>query len=243
MSELRIRSEAPADPQFVDDWRPRSALALPDDGDDTPFMPLLLALEAALARLLGCPASVHPGRGLAPGAADVAPDLAALLATVRLGGDPARPVALLSGVTTARHCRLLAAELLDVAHAHWPAGSRRAELVVDVMITVAPDMTVVGSVRLPAPPAPAPLHAPLPLGDAALMVPLRLTVRIAEEQVPLARLLPLRPGLIIPINASPDMPVHLGDHQIGVTSLTPLPDGRQQATIISIDPKPSGERT
>jgi len=242
MSELRIRTEAPAQPHYVDDWRPRSALAPPDDGDDTPFMPLLLALETAFGALLGCATSVHPGRGLPAGAPDVSPELAALLATVRLGGDPARPVAMLSGVTTARHARVLADAVQAAAHAIWPPGSRRAELVVDVMVTTAPGVTVVGSVRVAAPPAPAPIHAPLPLGGAALAVPLRLAVRLAQEEVPLARLLPLRPGLIITINACADMPVHLGDHRVGHANVAPLADGRQQASIIAIDIQPSGER-
>jgi flagellar motor switch/type III secretory pathway protein FliN len=243
VSELRIRTEAPAEPNFVDDWRPRSAQALPDDGDDTPFEPVLLALEDALTALFGCATSVHPGRGLPIGAADVAPDLAALLTTVRLGGDPARPVAALGGVTTQRHAQALAAELLAVAHAVWPPGSRRAELCVDVLVNTAPEVSVVGSVRIKAPPVPLPLHPPRPLGEAALDMPLRLMVRLAQEEVPLSRLLPLRPGLIIAINACADMPLHLGDHQIGQVNLVPLPDGRQQASIIAVDLRPSGERT
>lgn len=243
MSELRIRTEAPAEPNFVDDWRPRSAQALPDDGDDAPFEPVLLALEDALTALFGCETGVHPGRGMPTGAADIAPDLAALLATVRLGGDPAQPVAALGGVTTTRYAQVLAGELLAVAHGVWPAGSRRAELCVDVLVKPAPDVSVVGSVRLPAPPVPEPLHPPRPLGDAALQVPLRLAVRLAQEDLPLSRLLPLRPGLIIAINACPDMPLQLGDHQIGQVNLVPLPDGRQQASIIAVDLRPSGERT
>jgi hypothetical protein len=98
------------------------------------------------------------------------------------------------------------------------------------------------SAAVPAPPTPVPATAPRPLGVAALEVPLRLVVRLAEEAVPLACLLPLQPGLIIPINACPEMPVHLGDHLVGWASLTPLPDGRQQANIITIDLKPAGER-
>ncbi|MCU0890603.1 MAG: hypothetical protein MUE77_02390 [Sandarakinorhabdus sp.] len=245
MSELRIRSEPPAGAAFIEDWRPRSAEAPPDDGDDTPFMPLLLGLEQALGAAFGCPASVHPGRGLAPGAPDVAPELAALLATVRLGGDAARPVATLTGVTTARHAGELAALVAREAQRLWPGSSRRAELVVDVIAKPggdAADASIVGSIRLLAPPTPVPATAPRPLGAAALAVPLRLVVRLAEEEVPLARLLPLQPGLIIPINACPEMPVHLGDHLVGWASLAPLPDGRQQASIITIDLKPAGER-
>ncbi|WP_313669849.1 hypothetical protein, partial [Sandarakinorhabdus sp.] len=103
MSDLLIRTEAPPAASFVDSWRPRPAEAAPDDGDDTPFEPLILAIEDELTRTLGVEVSVHPGRGLAPGAPDIAPELGALLATIRLGGDVARPVAQISGVVTARH--------------------------------------------------------------------------------------------------------------------------------------------
>jgi flagellar motor switch/type III secretory pathway protein FliN len=242
MSELRIRTEVPPSAQFVDDWRPRSAQAPPDDGDDTPFMPLILALEAELAGRFGLQVSAHPGRSLPPGAPDVALELGALLATVRLGGDPTRPVTLMTGVTTQRHARQLADHLQAKAQALWPPGSRRAALIIDVLVTLSPGNTVVGSVRLPAPPVPQPVLPAQPLGAAALDLPLRLPVRLASEMLPLQRLLPLRPGLVIAFNTCPEMPVMLGDHQIGLASLVPLPDGRQQASIISIDLKPNGER-
>lgn len=234
MSELRIRSEPPASAAFVDVWTPRPAEAPPDDGDDTPFTPLLLALEAELAETFGCPTSVHPGRSLAAGAPDLAPELAALLATVRLGGDPARP-ATTGGVTCARHAGLLRALIDPVVALHWPATSRRAELVVDVIVSSGPDATVVGSIRLRPPPRPQPARLPQPLGAGALALPLRLRVRLAEDTLPLSLLLPLRPGLVIPINACPDMPVHLGDHRVATATLVPLPDGRQQASITAID--------
>ncbi|WP_205599666.1 hypothetical protein, partial [Sandarakinorhabdus rubra] len=168
-----------------------------------------------------------------------------LLATVRLGGDPARPVALCTGVTTERHARQLADLIAPVVQNRWPAPSQRAELVVDVIVRPdgeASDFSIVGSIRLAAPPAPRPSQPVQPLGSDALALPLRLAVRLADEQVPLARLLPLSPGLIIPINACPDMPLHLGDHQIGWVSLAPLADGRQQASLIAIDLKPAGDR-
>lgn len=242
MSQLRIRSEAPAIAGQIDSWQPRSALAPPDDGDDTPFMPLFLALETLLGEAFGCPASVHPGRGMAPGAPDVAPDLAALLATVRLGGDPARPVATVGGVTCQRHATLLLDLIRPVALRLWPAGSRRAELAVDVLVTTAPETEVVGSIRIPAPPAPVAASAPAPIGAAGLALPLRLTVRLADGALPLGQLLPLRPGLVIPVHASPEMPLHLGDHRVATVTLTPLPDGRQQASITAIDITPAGDR-
>ncbi len=242
MSDLLIRTEAPPPPQFVDDWRPRSAQAPPDDGDDAPFMPLILALESELAQCFGVAVSVHPGRNLAPGAPDVALELGALYATVRLGGDPARAVATLTGVTTARHARLLGDQLLPLIHRLWPAGRRRPSMIVDVLATVAPDVSVVGSIRLAAPPDPVPAQPATPLGAAAFDLPLRLPIRIAHEDVPLSRLLPLRPGLVIGFNACAEMPVLLGDHQVGLASLAPLPDGRQQASLILVDLKPLGDR-
>lgn len=241
MSELRIRTEAPPAADFVDVWQPRSAAAPPDDGDDTPFMPLILALEEALASLFGLPVAVHPGRGLPPGAPDVALELGALLATVRLGGDPARPIACITGVTTARHARQLGEQLQPLVLKLWPAESLRPALVIDVIVTLGAGSSVVGVVRLPAPEAPRPAEPSRPLGAAALTLPLRLPVRLASEMLPLSRLLPLQPGLVIPIHSCPEMPVMLGDHQVALASLVPLPDGRQQASLIAIDIKPQGE--
>ncbi|WP_408014603.1 hypothetical protein, partial [Sandarakinorhabdus oryzae] len=83
---------------------------------------------------------------------------------------------------------------------------------------------------------------PLPLGAGLFDLPARLAVRLAEEAVPLARLLPLQPGLVIAFNACPDMPVLLGDTQVAVASLAPLPDGRQQASITTLALKPIGDR-
>lgn len=242
MSDLLIRTEAPPAAGFVDSWRPRPAEAAPDDGDDTPFEPLILAIEDELTRTLGVEVSVHPGRGLPPGAPDIAPELGALLATIRLGGDVARPVAQISGVVTARHARLLGDQLLALAHRLWPAGRRRPHITLDVLATVAPETSVVGSIRLAAPPDPVPVQPPVPLGAALFTLPMRLAVRIAEEEVPLMRLLPLEPGLIIGFNACPDMPVRLGDSQVALASLAPLPDGRQQASITALALKPIGDR-
>jgi hypothetical protein len=242
MSNLLIRTEAPPEADFVDAWRPRPAEAPPDDGDDTPFEPLIMALEDELTRTLGVDVSVHPGRGLPPGSPDIAPELGALLATLRLGGDVSRPVGQISGVVTARHARILGDQLLALAHRTWPAGRRRASLTVDVLATVAEGVSVVGSIRLAAPPDPVPVLPPVPLGAALFELPMRLAVRITEEEVPLARLLPLQPGLIIPFNACAEMPVLLGDHQIAQASLTPMADGRQQASILSTTIKPLGDR-
>ena len=246
MSDLLIRTEAPPAASFVDSWRPRPAEAAPDDGDDTPFEPLILAVEDELTRTLGVEVSVHPGRsrvgGLPPGAPDIAPELGALLATLRLGGDVARPVAQMSGVTTARHARLLGDQLLALAHRLWPAGRRRPSITLDVLVTIGEGASVVGSIRLAAPPDPVPVQPAVPLGAAAFTLPMRLAVRIAEEEVPLARLLPLQPGLIIGFNACPDMPVRLGDSQVALASLAPLPDGRQQASITALALKSIGDR-
>lgn len=183
-----------------------------------------------------------PAVACRPGAPDVAPELGALLATLRLGGDPARPLAHASGITTARHAKLLGEQLQPLAHRLWPEASRRAQLILDIMVTVSPGNSIVGSVRLLAPPDPKPAQPPRRLGAAALELPLRLPVRLASEDVPLHRLLPLQPGLVIPFHTVPDMPVMLGDHQVGLASLVPLPDGRQQASLIALAIQPAGER-
>ena len=243
MSNLLIRTEAPASERFIDDWRPRPAEAAPDDGDDTPFEPLILALEDELTRTLGVEVSVHPGRGISASAPDVAPELGAMLATLRLGGDISRPVAQISGVITARHARMLGEQVLGLAHRLWPAGRRRPSITVDVLANVAPGTSVVGSIRLTAPPDPVPVLPPAALGAAIYGLPMRLAVRIADEEVPLSRLLPLRPGLIIAFNTCPDMPVLLGDTQVAVAALTPLPDGRQQASITATYLLPNGDRS
>ena len=242
MSNLLIRTEAPPAPSQVDAWQPRPAEAVPDDGDDTPFEPLILALEDELTRMLGVEVSVHPGRGLPPGAPDFALELGALFATIRLGGDVSRPAAQSSGVTTARHARMLGDQLLGLAHRLWPAGRRRPHITLDVLATVAPGTSVVGSIRLCAPPDPVPVQPPVPLGAALFELPARLAVRLAEEDVPLWRLLPLKPGLTITFNACPEMPVLLGDHRIAQASLTPMADDRQQASITALALKPIGDR-
>jgi flagellar motor switch/type III secretory pathway protein FliN len=243
MSELRIRSELPPSERPMENWRPRSAQAPPDDGDDTPFEALMLALEDELTVIFGVDVTVHPGRALAPGAPDISPELAALYVTIRLGGDPTRPVSGLGGVVTARHGRDLVARLLPLAHRLWPSGSRRSHLVVDVMARQSDSASAAGSLRLAAPPEPRPAAAPQPLGTAALGLPLRIAVRLASENMPLARLVPLTVGRVIPFHVEPEMPIVLGDHQIGVASLQPMPDGRQQATILAINLAPLGERT
>ncbi|WP_353217295.1 hypothetical protein [Sandarakinorhabdus sp.] len=242
MSNLLVRTEGPPPQDFVDDWRPRSAKALPDDGDDTPFMPLMLALENVLGELFGMVVAVHPGRGLLPGAPDIAPEIGAMLASMRLGGDAARPVPHVSGLTTARHAGLIAQILQPTVLQLWPPEARRPALIVDVVVTTGTGDPVVGSMRLPAPAAPVPLVPPQPLGAAGLQLPMRLAVRLAEADVPLARLLPLRPGLVISFDICAEMPVLLGDHRLALATLMPLADGRQQASIVALDLKPQGER-
>lgn len=243
MSELLIRSELPPSERPVENWQPRSAEAPPDDGDDTPFEALMLALEDELTAIFGVDVTVHPGRALPPGAPDVSPELAALYVTIRLGGDPTRPVSGLGGVVTARHGRDLVARLLPLAHRLWPAGSRRSQLIIDVMARQSDSASAAGSIRLAAPPEPRPVAPAQPLGAAALGLPLRLAVRLASEDMPLARLVPLTVGRVIPFHVEPEMPVVLGDHRIGVATLQPLADGRQQATILAINLAPLGERT
>lgn len=117
MTELRIRSEA-----FEEVWAqpflPPQAHApgLYDDGDDGDFGPLLLACQRALTPLFGLPVTVVPGRPpKAEAGAPVPPVaaiLASLLATLQLGGDPAR---LAAGGQAARQARQIAEALQAAA--------------------------------------------------------------------------------------------------------------------------------
>jgi hypothetical protein len=49
-----------------------------------------------------------------------------------------------------------------------------------------------------------------------------------------ARLLPLCAGTVLPIDPVPEMPLIMGDHRIGAVTLTPMPDGRQQAVVVAM---------
>lgn len=65
-------------------------------------------------------------------------------------------------------------------------------------------------------------------------MPMRLRVELASELTPVSALLPLRRGAVLPIAPTREMPLILGDHCVGHATLAPLPDGRQQATIVDV---------
>jgi hypothetical protein len=234
MSELRIRSEA-LEEVWAQPFLPPQAHApgLFDDGDDGDYGPLLVACARALTALFGLPVSVVPGRPPRAEAGDspprVAPILAALLATLQLGGDPARAEA--GGVAPERQARSIAAALDAAALATWPAISRSPGF--DLEVSCAGHT---GHAHVPAPPR---QPAPPPQPSAALAtrlfeMPMRLRVELASELTPVAALLPLRRGVVLPIAPTREMPLILGDHVVGHATLAPLPDGRQQATIVDL---------
>ena len=232
MSELRIRSEAVREDDWAQAFLPPQVDA-DDRFGDTPegdFAPFLAACTRTLAALFGAAVVVLPGR---PGDASrprIAAELAGLLATVRMGGDAARPTPA-SGVAQVRYGRIVADALDAVAARVWPPGSMVAGYDLDISCGA-----ISGHAHVTAPPLPAalPPRAPQP-GPCLDDLPLRLRVELASDMVLIASLLPLRPGCVLPIRPVPDMPLLAGDHRIGHVTVAPLPDGRQQATIAAID--------
>ncbi len=243
MSDLRIRSEAFAEEIWPEQFLPRQA-RLPDayDDEDGDFGPFLVAATRALAALFGAEVEVLPGRppvmldGGAP--PQVAVSLAGLLATVRLGGDPARPFDIaVSGVALTRFARTIADTLDGVAVRVWPRECRLPGFDIDIACGV-----VTGHAHVPAPPL-----LPRAAADVQAVqmfdLPMRVRVEIASDLTMVASLMPLRAGTVLPINPVPDMPLIIGEHRIGRATVMALPDGRQQATIVAMGVAPAGGRT
>ena len=241
MSELRIRSEAVSDDLWPQAFLPPQA-RIDDDQDrsgESDFGPLISAAARALTRLFGVPVDVVPGlkprlQGGEP-APRVALVLAAVLATLQLGGDVGRGVlpGSASGLTLARQARAIAAALDGVADRFWPEGCRLAGFDLDVSCGA-----IAGHVQVAAP-ASAMVARPVaePVAALAMRVfdmPMRIRIELATRMAMVASLLPLRAGTVLPIDPLPEMPIILGDHRIGHATLTSLPDGRQQATIVAI---------
>jgi hypothetical protein len=247
MSELRIRSESVSDADWAQPFRPPSARNDDDlfaDGDD--FGPVLAAAGVALGALFGLAVTVRPGRP--PARADggppprVAPLLAGLLATVRLGGDPARSIAA-TGAVLARHGAAIAAALDAASAADWPAACRLRHFDVEIACAHAGG-TITCHAELLAPPRVAP-PAPLPilaLRHAVLALPMRIRVELAAEMRLVSSLLPLRAGQVLAIAPPVEMPLILGRHCIGRAVVTALPDGRQAAELMTIAVERLGER-
>ena len=247
MSELRIRSEAVPDAQWAQPFLP--PVAREDDdpfGDGEDFGPLLAAACRALTALFGLPVTVRPGRpetradgGPVP---RVAPVLAGLLATLRLGGDPARAVAA-SGGTLARHGAAIAAALDAVAAIDWPATTRLPQFDLELLCahaggSINGHASVMGPPRA-EPPPPQPIMA---LRREVLGLPMRVRVELAAEMRLVSSLLPLRTGQVLAIAPPLEMPLILGRHSIGRALVSALPDGRQQAELVAIRVEPMGDR-
>lgn len=241
MNELRIRSEASAEDLWPQLFLPPQAHtgSVADGGDDSDFGPLVKGAARALTQLFGLAVVVAPGRPLksVDGAPPprVAPVLAAVLATVQLGGDMVRPLApgAASGLTLARQTRAIVAVLDGVADRFWPDGCRLAGFDLDVVCAA-----MAGHAHVAAPAsamvAPAAAEPVAALAARVFDLPMRVRVELATGMAMVASLLPLRPGTVLPIDPLPEMPLIVGDHCIGRVTLTPLPDGRQQATIVAI---------
>lgn len=271
MSDLRIRSEAVPDTIWpLPFLPPQVALAGDDDIDDGDFGPFLGAAARSLTALFGIAVEILPGRApkAHPGEAvpRVAGVLAGLLATLQLGGDPARRAgddpgraagqaeggepARRSGdraggspggggVIAARQARAIAAALDAVAERVWPARCRLGGIDLDIACG-----GIAGHAFVPAPEQP-PAVVPVPVAALAarmLEMPMRVRVELAGDMVLVASLLPLCAGRVLPIDPSPEMPLILGDHRIGRATLAPMADGRQQATIVAIDVEAIGGR-
>jgi len=247
MSEFRIRSEAIPDAQWAQPFLPPVARDADDpfgDGDD--FGALLAAVGSALTALFGLVVTARHTRpetradgGLVP---RVSPVLAGLLATLRLGGDPARTVAA-TGATLARHGGAIAEALDAVAASAWPATTRLAQLDLELLCThacgtIAGHASIIGLPRaLPLPPQPI-----MALRNEVLGLPMRLRVELAAEMRLVSSLLPLRTGQVLAIAPPLEMPLLLGCHSIGRALVSALPDGRQQAELVAIHVEQSGDR-
>lgn len=229
MSDLRIRSEAGRDAVWPQAFLPPQARAEDHFGDrgEADFAPLLQGCSTALALLFGAPVTVLPGQPVRDGPS-VAADLAGLLATVRMGGDPLRP-APAGGVAPVRYAGVIAAALDAVAAQQWPVASRASGYDLDIRCGATSGHANVAA----PPPVIRPLALPAP-GPQLDDLPLRLRVELASDMVLVSHLLPLRAGIVLPINPGPEMPLIIGDHRIGRATVAPLTDGRQQATIVAI---------
>jgi hypothetical protein len=241
VSNLRISSEPGADPLLPQPFLPPAARGvdnLDDIDDDVDFGPIARISARALSQLFGVPVNATPGRpARSPDGSPpprVSPSLAGALATLQLGGDIDQPVEILpTGLAIARQARAIGAVLDGIATRAWPPACRAPGIDLEISVGV-----IQGHVRLlapgagaPEPPPPAPVAA---LAARLYAMPMRLRVELSAAPVPVRTLLPLRPGTVLPIDPRRQMTLVLGDHAIGAVTLTPTPDGRQQAEIITI---------
>jgi flagellar motor switch/type III secretory pathway protein FliN len=244
MSELRIRSEAIPEEVWPEPFSPLPARDSSwDDVADHDFGPFVLGVSRAMTALFGLPVVATPGRPPRPERDEVVPrvavTLAAALATVQMGGDLDRPPEAGSAarsrtsLTLARQARSIAQVVDGVAERLWPEGCPLPGFDLDVACGV-----VGGHVHVPAP-ANATVRPAAPVASADLAarvfdLPMRVRVELATGLVPVASLLPLAAGTVLPIDPVLEMPLIMGDHRIGAVTLTPMPDGRQQAEVTAI---------
>lgn len=239
MSDLRIRSEALPDADWAQPFMPPAAKRDDDGYDDgVDFAPLLAALGRALGRLFGLAVAVGPGR---PHLRDdgrpgprVEPSLAGLLATLRLGGDPARAAAG-GGAGLARYDAAIIAAIDAVAQTDWPAASTASRFDLEVRCTHAKGV-IEGHAAVLAPPrvAPPPPRPIAALRHEIMGLPMRVRIELAADMRMVGSLLPLRPGQVLAISPTAEMPMIVGRHCIGRVTVTAQPDGRQHAEIVAI---------
>jgi hypothetical protein len=259
MTGLRISPEPDIDTSQPLRFQPpaaRPAFAAADSAGDVDLVPVTRATARALSQLFGMAVNASPARpppgadgALPPPSADgalpppgadgavpplVSPSFACALATLQLGGDIEQPVEILpTSLAVVRQARAITAVLADIAERAWPPACRAAWLDFDVSVGV-----IMGHVRLLAPAAgavepPPPLPVPA-LAARLLALPMRLRVELSAAPVAVRSLMPLRPGTVLPIDPRRRMALVMGDHAIGEVTLTPMPDGRQEAEIITI---------
>lgn len=244
MTGLRISSEPEIEALQPHRFQPpagRRAEADPDpDTDaDADLGPITRATTRALSQLFGMAVNASPGRP--PISSDgtppprVSPSFACALATLQLGGDIEQPLEILpTSLAVVRQAQAIAAVLDGIAERAWPPACRAAGLDFDVSVGV-----IMGHIRLLAPAASAaepptpPLSVPA-LAARLLALPMRLRVELSAAPVAVRTLLPLRPGTVLPIDPRRLMALVMGDHAIGEVTLIPMPDGRQEAEIITI---------
>ena len=245
MSDLRIRSETVSDDDWAQPFLPPASHGESDDYDDgVDFAPLLAALAQALTRLFGLTVNVTPGRPQPRHEGDTAtrvdPALAGLLATLRMGGDPAR-ANLAGGATQARYAAAIVSAIDAAATAAWPRASTAAQFDLEVRLHYASGVIEAQAVLVPPPRPPPPPPRPIAaLRHELLGLPLRVRVELAAEIRMIASLLPLRDGQVLTITPNAEMPMIVGRHSIGRVMVTAQPDGRQHAEIVAIGVAPLG---
>lgn len=244
MTDLRISSEPEIEALQPHRFQPpagRRAEADPDlDTDaDADLGPITRATTRALSQLFGMAVNASPGRP--PISSDgtppprVSPSFACALATLQLGGDIEQPLEILpTSLAVVRQAQAIAAVLDGIAERAWPPACRAAGLDFDVSVGV-----IMGHIRLLAPAAsaaepPTPPPSVPALAARLLALPMRLRVELSAAPVTVRTLLPLRPGTVLPIDPRRLMALVMGDHAIGEVTLIPMPDGRQEAEIITI---------